>query len=81
MNVPLPIALVHKLDDINEGVETNHSKLINEELLKLSSRFQNEIARVELSLNKSKEIQELWNAIGTVRQESVMSPTKSNYPQ
>ena len=56
MNVPLPIALVHKLDDINEGVETNHSKLINEELLKLQSRFQNEIARVELSLNKSKEI-------------------------
>jgi hypothetical protein len=57
--------LVEKLDGINNQIESNHAKLIQEELLRMQSRLQSEVARLELQLNKSKEIKDIWNALET----------------
>ena len=36
---PIPYALVQKLDGINNQVEQNHAKMIQEELIKMQSRI------------------------------------------
>ena len=49
-NIPLKKQLVAKIDEISNGVESDHARMIHEELLKLESRLQSEITRVEESV-------------------------------
>jgi hypothetical protein len=38
------------MEELNNGVESSHARLINEGLLRLESRLQSEITRVESSV-------------------------------